>query len=48
MISAWVAKAMAHDTDPHTVGPEKRAMIHEPANAATTGSKERVRLHAKL
>src|SRR5688572_21857092 len=47
-MSSWVANAMAHDTVPHTVGPEKRAMIQELTNAATTGRSESVRLQAKL
>jgi hypothetical protein len=29
MMRSWVANAMAHDTVPHTVGPENRAMIQE-------------------
>jgi hypothetical protein len=39
---------MAHDTAPHSVGPEKRAMIQETAKDATTGRSERATLHAKL
>jgi hypothetical protein len=46
MMRSWVANAMAHETVPHTVGPEKRAMIQELTNADTTGRSERARLQA--
>jgi len=46
MMRSWVANAMAHDTVPHTVGPEKRAMIQELTKAARTGRRERARLQA--
>jgi hypothetical protein len=44
----WVAKAMAQETEPQMVGPENRAMIHETAKAAATGSNDRAMLQAKL